>query len=229
LVDLILKAASFSRTPLQDGDVLVIAHTIVSKAEGRMVWKDQVEVSSRAQTIADENGFDPVQVELALRESIGVLRTNRVLVTERADGTVCNFSGVDKSNAPDGHYLLLPLDSDRSAEAIRVELENKTGFRIGVVISDTQGRPWRRGIVNLALGCSGVGAFKHNRGRKDLYGRTLEHSLVCRADEIAAAAEPIMGQAGEGLPVVIVRGMELDAGPEFGKDIPRPKNEDIFR
>jgi len=229
IADLIVRACSKSGAALHDRDVLVIASTIVSKSEGQMVRGDDVSVSAIASRIAGENGFDPIQVELALRESTRVIRSKGVLILERKDGLVCNFAGVDKSNAPEGFYLLLPKDADASADRIRSELEKKTGLQLAIVVSDTQGRPWRRGIVNLAVGCAGMGAFKYNVGKSDLYGRVLEHSLVCRADELAATAEPIMGQAGQGIPVVIVRGLAFESGPDKASDISRRQEEDLFR
>ncbi len=227
--DLILRASATSGLALHNQDILVVASTIVSKSEGRMVHRNDVSVSESAARIAAENSFDPVQVELALEESARIIRSKGVLILERKDGLVCNFAGVDKSNAPEGFCLLLPEDADASAERIRSELGKRTGLQLAIIVSDTQGRPWRRGIVNLAIGCAGMGAFKYNVGKKDLYGRVLEHSLVCRADELAATAEPMMGQAGQGIPVVIIRGLTLEPGPEKAIDIPRKREEDLFR
>jgi coenzyme F420-0:L-glutamate ligase/coenzyme F420-1:gamma-L-glutamate ligase len=112
---------------------------------------------------------------------------------------------------------------------IREQLITKTGLQLAVIISDTQGRPWRKGSVNLAIGCSGINAFKFNKGKQDLYGRTLQHSTVCQIDEIASLVEPLMGQADEGVPVVIVRGYTYTSGTDVGKDVFRPKEEDMFR
>ena len=170
-----------------------------------------------------------VEVELALREASVVLRESGVLITETKTGLVCNFSGVDKSNAPDEEYVLLPENPDKSAEDILETLMTKTGKSLAVVISDTQGRPWRKGSVNIAIGCAGINAFKHYRGRRDLYGNVLKRSTVCHIDEISAVAEPLMGQADEGIPVVIVRGYEFSPGSERAIDINRPEDEDLFR
>jgi coenzyme F420-0:L-glutamate ligase/coenzyme F420-1:gamma-L-glutamate ligase len=230
IAELVVSALGQDKIHLKDGDVLVIAHTLVSKAEGRTMNQKDVQVSPRAKEIAERNGFDPVQAELALRESREVLRTERVLITETLYGLVCNFSGVDHSNAPAGGYVLLPLDPDGSASQIRELLLHKTGLRkLAVIISDTQGRPWRKGSVNLAIGCAGINAFKYNKGKTDLYGRVIERSTVCQIDKIAAAAEHVMGQAGEGTPVIVVRGYEYEEGDERGHSVPRPKSEDIFR
>jgi coenzyme F420-0:L-glutamate ligase/coenzyme F420-1:gamma-L-glutamate ligase len=229
LVDTILSAISSSGIELMKNDILVLAHTIVSKAEGRVVQQDTVDISDQAIDIAERNGFDPVHVELALQESRKVLRTDGVLITENRNGLVCNFSGVDRSNAPDGCFVLLPENPDESALRILEQLSSKTGLALAVVITDTQGRPWRKGSINIAIGCAGINAFKHNRGLEDLYGRVLQRSTVCQIDEIAAAVEPIMGQGAEGIPLVIMRGYEFETGPERGTDIPRPENEDLFR
>ena len=217
LIELIQMGLDSSGIALQNQDILVIAHTIVSKVEGRLVEGKLVTISERAQEIADRNGFDPIQVELALQESKEILREDGVLITETRSGLICNFGGVDKSNAPDGFYILLPEDADVSAKQIREELEKRTGCRLAVVISD------------VAIGCSRINAFKYNRGKRDLRGRTLERSTVCQVDEVAAVAEPIMGQAAEGIPIVIVRGYEFEEGDEGASSINRSKEEDLFR
>ncbi|MFX1260553.1 MAG: coenzyme F420-0:L-glutamate ligase [Promethearchaeota archaeon] len=229
LASAILKCLSKSKLALNAGDILVIAHSIVSKAEGRVVHRDSVQISGRAKEIAESNGFDPVQVELALRESRLVLRNRGVLITETDSGLICNFSGVDKSNAPPDSFILLPKDPDASAASILTNLKDQTGLELAVIITDTQGRPWREGSINIAIGCAGINAFKHNRGKLDLYGKPLQRSMVCQIDEIASATEPLMGQADEGMPVVVVRGYKYRSGHETAKDIPRAKEEDLFR
>ncbi|MFX1484206.1 MAG: coenzyme F420-0:L-glutamate ligase [Promethearchaeota archaeon] len=217
------------RAYLQERDVLVIASKIVSKAEGRVVNASSVEVSERAREIADRTGFDPIHVELALREANEIVREDGVLITETKLGLVCNFSGVDKSNAPSKDYVLLPVDPDQSANRIQENLVRLSGKSVAVVISDTHGRPWRKGSVNIAIGCAGINAFKHNRGKLDLHGRTLKRSSVCQIDELASLVEPLMGQAGEKVPVVIVRGYDYSEGKEGARDISRTKEEDMFR
>ena len=229
IVGHLLTGLSSEGVHLQDGDVVVITHKVVSKVEGRVVTAESVVVSERARRIAERNGFDPVQVELALREAVDVLREERALITETRGGLICSFSGVDRSNAPGGTYVLLPEDPDASAQRFRDEIVMRTGRHVGVVVSDTQGRPWRDGAVNVALGCAGVNAFTHNRGKSDLYGYVLRSSKVCTADELAAAAELLMGQAGEGVPFVIVRGLDVECGEEHGADINRPRGLNLFR
>ncbi len=225
----ILKAAQGSNLTLLDGDIVVIAHTIISKAEGRIIERKDVSVSEYAERIAEENGFDPIQVEIALSESKEVLRTKRALITQLESGHICNFSGVDRSNAPDGSFVLLPEDADKSATDILESLRKSTGKSLAVIVSDTEGRPWRKGAINLAIGCAGINAFKYNEGKQDLYGRTLQHSLVCQIDQIASAAEMVMGQADEGLPVVIIRGYDFERGNENSKAVHRSLDENLFR
>jgi coenzyme F420-0:L-glutamate ligase/coenzyme F420-1:gamma-L-glutamate ligase len=229
ICNLILQSIRGSDIDLADGDVLVIASKIVSKSEGRIVRASEVSVSERAKEIADKNSFDPFHVEIALREAREVIMSEGVLITETHSGLVCNFSGVDKSNAPQGEFVLLPKNPDHSAKGVHEDLVKETGLKLAVVISDTQGRPFRQGSVNVAIGCAGINAFKHNMGKHDLHGRTLMRSSVCQIDELAAFAEPLMGQAGEGVPVVIVRGYEYSEGVEKAEDIIRSKDDDLFR
>ena len=229
LVELILNSVKETGIDVANGDVFVIASKIVSKAEDRLVKASEVKVSKRAKVIAEKNGFDPIHVELALRESVKVIRSDGVLITETHSGAICNYSGVDKSNAREEEYVLLPKDPDHSAEKIREGLERETSMKLAVVISDTRGRPWRKGSINVAIGCAGINAFKHNRGKRDLHGRTLKRSTVCQIDELAALAEPLMGQAGEKIPVAIIRDYEYEDGNENGSDILRPRDEDMFR
>jgi coenzyme F420-0:L-glutamate ligase/coenzyme F420-1:gamma-L-glutamate ligase len=227
--NLILDCLITSPLKLEDGDILVIASKIVSKAEGRVISEESVNISKQAHEIAEENCFDPIQVELALRESREIIRRKGVLITETHFGCVCNFSGVDRSNTPKGTYVLLPENPDSSAELLLESLEKKTHKRLAIIISDTQGRPWRHGSVNLAIGCAGIAPFKYNKGRRDLHGRILERSTVCQVDEIVSLAEPLMGQADQGVPVVIIRGYEFLRDGFHAKDINRTKDEDLFR
>ena len=225
---IILEALKKSELQLEEADIFVIASKVISKAEGRVVTTKGITLSNRAEEIAKRNGFDSYQVEFALRESKRVLRDERVLITEMHSGLICNFAGVDRSNVPEGSYVLLPKEPDYSAEQIRSKLRESSGKEIAVIIADTQGRPWRKGSVNLAIGCAGISPFKYNRGKQDLYGRALERSTVCHVDELAALAEPLMGQAGQGTPVVIIRGYTytVDKGGAIG--IIRSEEENLF-
>lgn len=229
LVEAILDAIKREAINLVNGDVIVIASKIVSKSEGRLVRAKDVDISEQAREIAERNKFNPIHVELALRESAAVIKSDGVLIAETHSGLICNFSGVDKSNAPEEEYVLLPKNPDKSAELILQGLKKETGVELAVVISDTQGRPWRKGLLNIAIGCAGINAFKHNKGKSDLYGRVLKQSTVCQIDELASFVEPLMGQAGERVPVVIVRGYEFSDGDEKAIDINRTKESDMFR
>ncbi|TFG05450.1 coenzyme F420-0:L-glutamate ligase [Candidatus Thorarchaeota archaeon] len=226
---LIFDAAKQHENPIREGDILVVAQKIVSKAEGRVVRSSDVTVSAEAKAIALGNGFDPVQVELALTESKAVIRTERALITETKNGHVCNFTGVDKSNTEPNSYILLPENPDLSARRIRSRIRSLLDVDVGVVISDSQGRPWRKGSVSVAIGVDGLNAFKHNEGKRDLFGRVLQRSMACQVDEIASAAEPVMGQGAEGVPVAIVRGYPYEMGSEKAEDIARPAHKDVFR
>ncbi|MFW9974035.1 MAG: coenzyme F420-0:L-glutamate ligase [Candidatus Thorarchaeota archaeon] len=223
----ILESAKREGISLEDEDVIIIASKIVSKSEGRLVRASDVIVTEQAEEIAKRNAFDPVHVELAIRESTEILKSEGVLITETRSGLICNFSGVDKSNAPEGEYVLLPKNPDYSAEHLRMKLERETGLKLAVIISDSHGRPWRGGLVNVAIGCSGINAFKYNKGKNDLYGRVLKRSTICQIDELAAFAEPLMGQADERVPVVIVRGYRYSDGIERAVDINRAKEDDV--
>jgi len=229
LTKLILEALDQSDIELSNGDILVVASKIVSSSENRIIRAEDIEPSKRAREIAVENGFDSIHVELALRECTEVIRTKGVLITETRSGLVCNFSGVDKSNVQEGSYILLPEDADKSAHQLQDSLMKATGKTISIIISDTQGRPWRKGSINISIGCAGIAPFKYNKGKFDLYGRVLKRSTVCQVDEIAMLVEPLMGQAGQQTPVVLVRGYTYLGSEEESKDINRPKHEDMFR
>jgi coenzyme F420-0:L-glutamate ligase/coenzyme F420-1:gamma-L-glutamate ligase len=202
---------------LQDGDVVVVAQKVVSKAEGRMV---EVDPSDRRARVA-----------LAEAEAVRVLRRRGDLViTETKAGFVCANSGVDLSNVPDGWATLLPVDADRSARRIRDGLRAKAGVDVGVIVSDTFGRAWRRGVVDVALGCAGIAAVVDLRGTKDALGHELVVTEVAVADQLAAAAELAMGKSS-GIPAAVVRGVDpawLREG-SVRDEIVRPPSEDLFR
>ena len=214
------------------GDVLVVAHKIVSKAEDRFVDLADVQPSDRARAIAAETAKDPRLVEIILSESKRIVRRRAgLLITEHRLGYVMANAGVDQSNvAPDGgRALLLPLDPDRSAEALRRRFSARYGCDLAVIINDSFGRAWRRGTVGVALGAAGVPASRDLRGQADLFGRKLQVTVVGFADEIAAAASLIMGQAAEKLPVVLVRGLAWTEAPAPALSLVRPAEEDLFR
>jgi coenzyme F420-0:L-glutamate ligase/coenzyme F420-1:gamma-L-glutamate ligase len=236
---LIEKALTRAQIALQDGDILVVAQKIVSKAEGRTFHLSQVRPSPRAIELAALCDKDPRQVELVLRESRAVLRVRPgTIVVEHRLGFICANAGIDHSNVhprededldPEGWLLLLPLDPDASACAIRQRLELATGARLGVLIIDSHGRAWRLGTVGVAIGLSGLPGLVDLRGEPDLYGFTLRITQVGAADELAAAASLVMGQAAEGTPVVHVRGFPYSLREAGLSELLRPKDQDMFR
>jgi len=216
------------------GDVLVIAQKLVSKAENRLVNLASVQPSARAMTLAQETAKDPRLVELILSESTRIVRARRdVLIVEHRLGFVMANAGVDQSNvaeADEGEFaLLLPCDPDGSAERLRRDIAARTGVAPGVVISDSFGRPWRRGTVGVAIGAAGLPSLVDRRGQTDLFGRTLKATMIAVADHIAAAATLLMGEAAEGQPVAILRGLSFDAPPSAAAALLRPIEEDLFR
>jgi coenzyme F420-0:L-glutamate ligase/coenzyme F420-1:gamma-L-glutamate ligase len=225
----IVKSLSSGGAPVSAGDVLVVAQKIVSKAEGRFVPLESVEPSERAFRWASEYQKDPRVIELVLREASRIVRMERgVIVAETRHGFVCANAGVDVSNVPEGMALLLPEDPDRSASELRERLTKTFGLPVGVIISDTFGRPWREGLVNVALGVAGIAPLLDYRGQRDASGKLLQATLIAIADEIASAAELVMGKS-DGVPLAIVRGLDASGAPGTGRDLIRPAERDIFR
>lgn len=231
LIALILNSLARSELALRDGDVLIVTQKIVSKAEGRTVDLTTVTPSPAARQLAKATDKDPRLVEVILRESKGVIRQRGpVLITETRHGWICANAGVDRSNVL-GEAMALPLpeDPDASARRLRAGLREATGANIAIIISDTHGRPWREGTVNLALGVAGMHPINDLRGRPDLHGYTLRITTVARADELAAAAGLVTGQAAEGLPVVLIRGADYPQGEGSATEMQRPVEKDLFR
>lgn len=231
LATLIHWAAEAYR-PLQAGDVLVVSSKIVSKAEGRRVALSDVIPSAEALHYAEVTGKDPRLVELVLRESVAVSRAGRgVLVTQHRLGFVSANAGIDQSNVEGGDEvaLLLPQDPDTSAEKLRVSLGQLVGVPLAVVISDTHGRPFRLGNVGVAIGVAGLPALVDMRGLPDLFGRVLKITQQGYADLIASAAHLLCGEAAEGRPVVVLRGLELPQGAGRASDLYRPLEQDMYR
>jgi coenzyme F420-0:L-glutamate ligase / coenzyme F420-1:gamma-L-glutamate ligase len=230
----VLITAALGDTQLRAGDVVVVAQKIVSKAEGRNVDLSTVAPSAEAERLAAEVGKDPRLVQVILSESTRVVRSrpNLIIVQHRLGFVMAN-AGVDHSNvAPaDGvdRVLLLPRDPDASAEVLRGRLQQRYGVPIGVIISDSFGRAWRRGTCGIAIGAAGLPSLIDLRGQPDLFGRTLEVSIVGFADEIAAAASLLQGQAAEAQPVVLVRGLDCSAPIVPAAELVRPPEEDLFR
>lgn len=215
---------------LQSGDVLVFAQKIVSKAEGRTVELAGVTPSERAQELGQQTGIDPRRVELILQESTEVIRQrgDLLIVRHRLGFTLAN-AGIDASNVDEGHLLLLPLDPDASATRIRSALRQRTGIDIGVLIIDSWGRPWRVGTVGCAIGLSGLPGLIDMRGHPDLNGRPLQGTEIGFADELAAAASILMGQAAEGRPIVLARGLPYERREGTARELLRPESMDLFR
>lgn len=236
LADIILRSIGSSGNNLQNNDILVLGQKIVSKAEGRMVNLATVTPSSQAIDLAAQTEKDPRLVELMLQESNTVLRTRRgTVIVEHKLGFICANAGIDHSNVAgpgdvSGEFvLLLPQNPDRSASEIRTKLENVSGKRLGVMIIDSHGRAWRIGTQGVCIGLSGIPGVIDERGWKDLFGYTLRITLVGVADELAAAASLMMGQAAEGTPVVHVRGFPYPLRDGTLQELIRPKDQDLFR
>ena len=211
------------------GDVLVVTQKIVSKAEGRVVALADVEPGEEAARLAQETEKDPRVVELILRESRRIVRqAGPVLITETRHGFVCANAGVDASNVGRGLVSLLPEDPDRSAVEIRAGLRERAGLEVAVVVSDTFGRPWREGHTNVAVGIAGMDAFVDYVGQVDPYGYDLRVSTLAVADELAGAAELVMGKLS-GVPAAIIRGYEYPRGSGTARDMIRPAERDLFR
>ncbi len=236
LADILLAALRVSQVSLADGDIIVLAQKIVSKAEGRLVNLAAVTPSAEAVKLAAQAEKDARVVELILRESREVLRVRAgAIIVGHKLGFVCANAGIDHSNvAGDGNaneefVLLLPENPDRSASQIRAALEAASGAHIGVLIIDSHGRAWRNGTVGITIGVSGLPALADLRGQSDLFGYTLRITQVGTADELAAAASLVMGQAAEGTPVVHARGFPYELRESSLEELIRPKEQDMFR
>lgn len=229
LAERIATAAKKAGLRFEDGDIVVVAQKILSKAEGAVVSLAAVKPSEKAEVLAAELKKDARAIELVLRESRRILRGERVLITETKHGFVCANAGIDHSNVPgEDMVTLLPRDPDGSAEKLAKELSKRTGKRIAVIVSDTFGRPWRLGLTNVAIGASGLPVLMDLRGTKDREGKPLTATVLAVADELAAAAGLLMGKA-DGTPAVIVRGYRYSPASEKAARMIRPASEDLFR
>lgn len=232
LAIIIQEALKQEQITLQHHDVLVISSKIVSKSEGRYFDLNAVIPSVEAQQLAQQTDKDPRIVELILSESIGISRQARgVIVAQHRLGFVSANAGIDQSNVGgEGEIvLLLPLDPDHSAEALRQAIHQATGVEIGIIISDTHGRPFRLGNVGIAIGVSGMPALLDLRGNHDLFGRELKISMQGYADLIASSAHLVCGEGDEGLPVVLVRGLDYPQSDGKAHDLYRPPAQDLYR
>jgi coenzyme F420-0:L-glutamate ligase/coenzyme F420-1:gamma-L-glutamate ligase len=232
LAELICNAAEKQKTPLQEKDVIVITHVAVSKAEGNVVNLDEVSPSERAKEIARETDKDPALVEAILRETKEIVRMRRnSLITETKNGIVCANAGVDRSNIEgERNIVLLPKDANVSAQRIREKIKRLTGCDVAVIVSDTHGRPFRMGEINVAIGVAGIKPIRDRRGEKDLFGYVLRIKRTAVADELSSAAELVIGQADEGIPVAIIRGYKYQTTENASAtELTRPKEKDLFR
>jgi coenzyme F420-0:L-glutamate ligase/coenzyme F420-1:gamma-L-glutamate ligase len=226
----ILEAISDSQIEIQDGDILVVTHKIVSKAEGRIVDLACIKPSTKAIRMAKEHSKDPRVMELILKESIQILRAkNGIIISETKHGFVCANAGVDQSNVEGDTAVLLPVAPDESATRLQDTVKKKIGKEIAVIITDTFGRTFRNGQTNVAIGIAGINPIKSYVGTCDMYGRKLRVTEIAVADEIASAAELVMGKA-EGTPVAIVRGYIFEKVSKTSvKSLLRAKERDLFR
>ena len=225
IADAVLRAAM----TIVAGDVFVVAQKFVSKAEGAVVALADVTPSTRAREWADRYGKDPAVVEVVLRESQHIVRMDRgIIISETRHGFICANAGVDVSNAPDGLVTILPRDPDASADCLRRTLSTRLRCGVGVVVSDTFGRPWREGAVNVAIGVAGVRPLLDYRGQRDQFGRRLQTTVIAVADEIASAAELVMGKSAR-TPVAVVRGAHEWTGEGAAAMLIRSAATDLFR
>lgn len=209
--------------------MFVVAQKIVSKAEGRIVRLDSIEPSERAKMWAAQYGKDARVIELVLKEAARIVKMERgVIIAETPHGFVCANAGVDSSNTPKGTAALLPEDPDRSARKLQAGLSKHFGVPVGVIISDTFGRPWREGLVNVALGVAGIPPLIDYRGRRDAGGKIMQATIIALADELASAAELVMGKFDR-VPVAIIQGVATVKRSGKGRELIRPAERDLFR
>lgn len=234
LDDLILQAAHDMDLKLQENDVLVIAETAVSKAEGNVINLQKVKPSQKAFELAKKTGKEPEVVEAILQESSEVIKVGPdFIISETKQGFVCANAGIDESNVDEGMATPIPVNPDKSAYLIRSKIHKSTGENLSIIISDTQGRAFREGAVGVAIGISGLEPVWDRSGARDLFKRELKTTAIAIADELAAAASIVMGQADEGIPVVLIRGLNypksLQNDSAAIKPLIRPKKYDVFR
>lgn len=231
LAVLLCKAAENQGTPFKKGDILVITHVVVSKAEGNTIDLQTIDPSKFAKNIAETTNKDPRLVEVILRESKRIIRmSDGKLITETHHGIICANAGIDQSNVSGNSIVaLLPQDADLSAKSIRKKINELISKKVAVIISDTHGRPLRHGEINIALGTNGFEPLRDRRGEKDLFGYTIRIKRTAIADELASAAELVIGQTNEGIPAAIIRGYSyLESENATSKKLIRSPEEDLF-
>ena len=229
VASLVVDALALGGLRFHAGDILVVKHKIVSKAEGRAVKLASIKPSAAARNFARKNAADPRVVELALREARRVVRKRHILITETQHGLVCANSGVDVSNVDGGaSAVLLPADPDRSAAQIHRKLKQRTGLHIPVIIADSFGRPWREGLCDVAIGVAGIKPIHDYRGKRDAYGYTMHSTEEAVADELACVAGLVCGKNAR-VPACIIRGYPYRRGPGSARRMVRPAEKDLFR
>jgi len=229
---LIVEAARKQENPIQPKDVIVVTHVVVSKADGNVIDLDLVKPSEKAKEIATKTNKDPALVEVILQESKDLIKVSQnSIITETVSGIICANAGVDRSNVSgDQNVVPLPKNPNASAENIRKEIYHLTGADVAVIVSDTHGRPFRMGEINVAIGVAGFKPIRDRRGEKDLFGYVLRIKQTAIADELASAAELVIGQANEGIPVAIIRGYNYKTDENAAATpLTRAKEKDLFR
>lgn len=232
IAELVCKASEKQNMPIQEGDIIVVTHVAVSKAEGNVVNLDEISPSKRAKEIARLTQKEPELVEVVLRETKDIVRIGpNSIITETKSGIVCANAGVDRSNVEgERNVVLLPKNPSSSAQKIRQEIMSQTGCDVAVIVSDTHGRPFRMGEINVAIGVAGIKPIRDRRGEKDLFGYVLSIKQTAVADELASAAELVIGQSNEGIPVAIIRGYNYQKTENASATkLTRPKEKDLFR
>lgn len=230
LIDLVERGLRHSRLALEPGDVLVVTHKIVSKAEGKLVDLRTIEPSPFAIQWAERHGKDARQIEVVLREAVRIVRMDRgIMIAQTRHGLICANAGVDASNVAGADMVcLLPDDPDRSAGRLADDLQTTLGFPVPVIITDSFGRAWRNGLVNVAIGVAGMQPLHDYRGERDPYGYLMNASILAVADEMAAAAELVMGKVDQS-PIAIVRGYPYSAGNGSGQQLIMASERDLFK
>ncbi|MFX1294389.1 MAG: coenzyme F420-0:L-glutamate ligase [Promethearchaeota archaeon] len=236
LVEIILNSLDQMQLSIEDNDILVIAQTIISRIEGRVRDLKDITPTQEALQIAEfiNNSKDPRLITLILEESKAILKTAVIekigkIIVETKLGFICADAGIDASNTPNDLVSLLPLAPDKSAAEIRAQILQKTDKDVAVIISDTHGRPFRRGAINIAIGVAGLKEIRDYRGQTDLFDYQLQKTQIAIADELASAAELIMGEAAEGMPIILIRGYEYNDRDGNAQRLIRPVEQDLFR
>lgn len=232
LAEIIIQAAEKQGTPIEEKDIIVVTHKIVSKTEGQTLNLDTVAPSETAKQIAISTGKEPAFVQAVLNETKEIVRIGpNSIITENKNGIICANAGIDKSNVEgETNVVLLPENPDKSAKQIREDIRRLTNHEVAIIVSDTNGRPLRMGETNVAIGVAGIKPTRDRRGEKDLFGYILRVKQTAVADELASAAELVIGQANEGVPVAIVRGYSYQVAENASaKSLIRPKEADLFR